>query len=313
MFTVNSLKNLPTKVRIMEVGPRDGLQNEKTFVDTESKIKLIESLADAGLKRIEVTAFVSPRWIPPLADQMEVARALKKKPGVLYAALVPNVQGYERAMMSGNIDEVSIVVAASMTHNKKNLNADTDAVMARYREISKQALKDKIPFRGYISCSFGCPYEGTVKPEVVLELAKAMHDLGAYEIAVGDTIGVGNPLQVVELSSLLLKDISAKNLALHMHDTQGMALANIWTALTLGISSFDSSVGGLGGCPYAPGASGNVATEDLINMLNGLKIESGILVDKLVAISRIMAKKINKALPAKLSYMPKSVSGLCEK
>ncbi len=306
MTIIDSLQNIPTSVRIMEVGPRDGLQNEKTIVDTAAKIRFIETLVDAGLKRIEVTAFVSPQWIPPLADQIEVALGIKKKPGVSYAALVPNMRGYERALNTQKIDEVSIVIAASNTHNKKNLNADTAAVLERYRELAIQARRDKIPFRGYISCSFGCPYEGKVAQEKVVELAQELLQMGAYELALSDTIGIASPLDTITILSEVLKVAAKEYIGLHMHDTQGMALANIWTALTFGISSFDSSSGGLGGCPYAPGASGNVATEDLVNMLHTMNIATGISMDKLVQVSLAMATLLKKSPGARMAAMCQS-------
>ncbi len=308
MTIIDSLKNMPTSVRIMEVGPRDGLQNEKTIVDTASKIAFIENLVDAGIRRIEVTAFVSPQWIPPLADQTEVALGIKKKPGVSYAALVPNVRGYERAIATGKIDEVSIVIAASNTHNQKNLNADMAAVLERYRELATRARRDKIPFRGYISCTFGCPYEGKVLPKTVVSLAEELLQMGAYELALSDTIGIAAPLDIITMLSEVLKVATKEYIALHMHDTQGMALANIWTALTFGIASFDSSAGGLGGCPYAPGASGNVATEDLVNMLGAMKIATGISVDELVKASLSMANILKKPPVARMVAMCQSSS-----
>jgi hydroxymethylglutaryl-CoA lyase len=295
--------NLPKTVTVVEVGPRDGLQNEKTIVDTASKIHFIEQLANAGLKRIEITAFVSPRWIPPLADQMEVALGVKKKPGVRYAALVPNVRGYERAMSTGAIDEVSIVVAASNQHNLKNLNADTAHVMQRYHELAERAHADSCPFRAYISCSFGCPYEGPISPDTVLALAEELLDLGAYELSIGDTIGIANPLQCYELCSYLLKRIPASKIALHMHDTRGMALANIFQALRLGIATFDSSAGGLGGCPYAPGAAGNVASEDLVNMLSSIGLKTGIDLKKLCESSMWMENLLHRNMPSKMLAM----------
>lgn len=290
---------LPAKVRIMEVGPRDGLQNEASVVDTPNKITFIEDLVAAGIKRIEVTAFVSPQWIVPLADQLEVALGIKRIEGVSYAALVPNVRGYERAM-SANINEVSVVIAASNTHNEKNLNANTKKVMARYVEVAKRAQEDGCPFRAYVSCAFGCPYEGDVQASQVLSLAKELLALGAYEIAISDTIGIASPLGTIKLLDYVLKEIPHKRLALHMHDTRGMALANIFAALTMGISSFDAAAGGLGGCPYAPGASGNVATEDLVNMLESMGIATGISVNKLALASLHMENVLKKHVPSKM-------------
>lgn len=297
---------LPKKVKLMEVGPRDGLQNESSMVDTPSKIKFIENLVSAGLQRIEVTAFVSPKWIPPLADQFEVAVGIKKVPGVSYAALVPNVKGYERAKSAG-IDEVSVVVAASNTHNEKNLNGDTKKVLERYYEVAKRAQQDSCPMRAYISCVFGCPYEGEVSLASVISLTKELLDLGAYEIALSDTIGVASPLSTIHVLSAVLGHCSANRLALHMHDTRGLALANIFSALTLGIASFDAAAGGLGGCPYAPGASGNVATEDLVYMLESMGIATGVSLPKLCEASLQMEKILKKQVPSKMVAMCRTV------
>lgn len=307
MKTPHKLDELPDVVSLMEVGPRDGLQNEKTIVDTASKISFIHRLAEAGFKRIEVTAFVSPRWIPPLADQLEVACGIKKKAGVSYAALVPNVRGYERAMSTGAIDEVSIVVAASNEHNIKNLNADTGTVMQRYEELSSRARADGCPFRAYLSCTFGCPYEGPVGINEILVLCDELLAMGVYEISLSDTIGIATPFQTYELITSVLEKVPADKLALHMHDTRGMALANIYQAMRLGISSFDSSAGGLGGCPYAPGASGNVASEDLVNMLENMGIRTGIDNKKLCETSIQMEKILHRNMPSKMVAMCRGV------
>lgn len=300
------LKNMPNSVKIMEVAPRDGLQNEATIVDTPNKIKFIENLVSAGVKRIEVTSFVSPTWIPPLADQMEVALGIKREKGVSYAALVPNVRGYERAM-SARIDEISIVVAATNTHNEKNLNGDTAKVMERYHEVTKRAREDSCPFRAYISCTFGCPYEGEVKSSVVIDLAKELLAMGAYEIVLSDTIGCASPVHTADMLNDVMAHIPIESLALHMHDTRGMALANILVALTLGVSSFDAAAGGLGGCPYAKGASGNVATEDLIFMLHSMGIATGVSVDLLCRASMQMEAILNKLVPSKIVATCRSV------
>ncbi len=299
MSVAACLKNIPPRVKIMEVGPRDGLQNEATIVDTENKISFIENLVDAGITRIEITSFVSPAWIPPLADQMEVALGIKRVRGVSYAALVPNVRGYERAK-SAHVDEVSIVVAASNTHNEKNLNANTEKVMERYQEVAKRAREDGCPFRAYISCTFGCPYEGDVPSSSVIDLAKKLLDLGAYEIALSDTIGCASPVATVRMLEAVMPHIPVERIALHMHDTRGMALANIFAALTMGVQSFDSACGGLGGCPYAKGATGNVATEDLLWMLHAMGVKTGIAVEKLCGISRRMEKILNRRVPSKI-------------
>lgn len=293
------LKNMPASIKLMEVGPRDGLQNEATLVDTPNKIKFIENLVKAGVKRVEVTSFVSPAWIPPLADQMEVALGIKREKDVRYAALVPNVRGYERAM-SAKIDEISIVVAATNTHNEKNLNGNTEKVMERYHEVAKRAKVDLCPFRAYISCTFGCPYEGEVKSSMVIGLAKELLDMGAYEIALSDTIGCASPLHTARMLEDVMAQIPTDRIALHMHDTRGMALANILVALTMGVSSFDAAAGGLGGCPYAKGASGNVATEDLVFMLHSMGIKTGISVDLLCQASMQLEKILNKQVPSKI-------------
>lgn len=293
------LPSMPSSVKIMEVGPRDGLQNEPIIVDTPSKIRFINQLAESGLRRIEVTSFVSPQWIPPLADQLEVALGIERKPHVTYAALVPNVRGYERAMRA-NIDEVSIVVAASTTHNEKNLNANTKKVMERYVEVADRARADQRPFRAYVSCAFGCPYEGAIAAQAVIDLTAQLLDLGAYEIAISDTIGCASPLATDRMLDALLQQFSASALALHMHDTRGMALANIWVALTKGITSFDAAAGGLGGCPYAKGASGNVATEDLLYMLEALGIETNVSLEKLCQASLAIESIVQKRMPSKI-------------
>jgi hydroxymethylglutaryl-CoA lyase len=295
----NLLSAMPQAVSLMEVGPRDGLQNEKQFVATEEKIRLIESLVDAGIKRIEITSFVSPRMIMALADHAEVAAGIARKPGVSYAALVANMKGYERAH-EALVDEVGLVVAVTDSHNQKNINATIKEALARYQEIAGRCLTDKRRFRAYISCSFGCPYEGLVAPEKVAELAKQLTDMGAYQISLGDTIGVATPKSTVAVIDAVQKKVPATMIALHMHDTYGRALANITVALAMGISAFDSSVGGLGGCPYAPGAAGNVATEDLVSMLEGMGIESGVSVESLCRISLQMEKILGKNSPSKV-------------
>lgn len=279
-------------VKIMEVGPRDGLQNEKCFVPTQQKLRFIENLVQAGLKRIEVTAFVSKKWIPLLADHAELAALLPRDKNISYAALVPNLEGYAQAKKY-NLSEISLILAATQSHNKKNLNASTEQAFERYSQVIHQAKQDKIPFRVYISCAFGCPYEGKTPVSEVLKWSRKFYDLGAYELSISDTIGVGNPKQTHELVKLLLQEFSSDRLALHLHDTQGMALANIYAALELGMRSFDSSAGGIGGCPYAPGAAGNVATEKLIYMLHSMGLETGIDLEALKKASRLISKYIS--------------------
>ncbi len=276
----------------MEVGPRDGLQNESVFVPTEQKIAFIEALADAGLKRIEATAFVSKRWIPPLADHAELSAKLPRRPGVSYAALVPNLKGYEQAK-AFKYNEISLVLAATQSHNRSNLNASTEEAFARYEQVIAHANADKIPFRAYISCAFGCPYEGQTPISAVLEWSRKFYELGAYELSISDTIGVGIPDQTRELVNALLAEFDSNRLALHLHDTNGRALENIEVALNLGLRSFDSSAGGIGGCPYAPGAKGNVETERVIKRLSELGLETGVDLDKLRQASRAILTNLN--------------------
>ena len=294
--------SLPDRVRLMEVGPRDGLQNEKVVVDTRAKIAFLNDLADAGLRRIECTAFVNPRWIPPLADHAEVAHATRLPPlkgKATWAALTPNVKGYEGARAAG-LDEVAIFLAASESHNQKNINASTAEALARYGEVAARANADEVPFRGYVSCAFGCPYEGDVKVSAVVDVAEKLVALGAYEISIGDTIGVGNPRQVVQVVRALKGSVDVTRIALHLHDTRGTALANIAAGLEEGVRSFDSAAGGLGGCPYAPGASGNVATEDLVNMLHGMGVHTGVDLDKLTRASLKLETLLGRAPPSKV-------------
>ena len=291
--------SLPNDVRLMEVGPRDGLQNEKTVVETRHKIAFIHELVAAGCKRVEVTGFVNPRWIPPLADHAEVARGIQKQPDVVYAALVPNMKGYEGAVAAG-LTEVSIVLSASDTHNRKNINAGTDEALGRYVEVAERARADRVRLRAYVSCAMGCPYEGDLPVATVVSVAERLLALGAYELSIGDTIGTGTPKQTALLVRALRSAVPIEQVALHLHDTRGTALANIVAALEEGVRSFDSSAGGLGGCPYAPGASGNVATEDLVYMLHGMGIHTGIDLEKLVATSAKLEKLLGRPLPSKV-------------
>lgn len=283
----------------MEVGPRDGLQNEKTVVQTAAKIAFVEALVEAGHSRVECTAFVNPRWIPPLADHAEVARGVKRVTGVQYAALVPNMRGYEGAIRAG-VSEVAFVLAASSTHNQKNINANTEEALARYVEVAERARADEVPFRGYVSCAFGCPYEGDVPFDQVVWVARRMVELGAYEVSIGDTIGVGNPKQCAELMTALAGEVSLEKIALHLHDTRGTALANAVAGLEVGVRAFDSAAGGLGGCPYAPGASGNLATEDLVYMLHGMGVATGTDLDRLCEVSLRLESVLGRPLPSKV-------------
>jgi len=285
-------------VKIVEVGPRDGLQNEKVTVPTEAKVEYITALGDSGLKVIEAGAFVSPKWVPQMADSAEVYREIPKDPGVEYPVLVPNMKGLERAIEAG-VKSIAIFTAASDTFNKRNINMTIDESFVNYAPVVARARAEGMRVRGYISTAFGCPYEGEVPPEKVLEVSARLLDLGCYEVSVGDTIGVGTPMQVQGVVGVLLQVIPASKLAMHFHDTRGTALANTLAALEMGIATFDASSGGLGGCPYAPGASGNLATEDLIYMLDHMGIDTGVSLDRLVAASTIIGQYIDHPLPGK--------------
>jgi hydroxymethylglutaryl-CoA lyase len=285
-------------VTIVEVGPRDGLQNEKVTIPTEAKVAYITALSDAGLRVIEAGAFVSPKWVPQMADTAEVYREIPKDPGVDYPVLVPNMRGLERAIETG-VKSVSIFTAASDTFNKRNINMSVDESIEQYAPVVARARQEGIRVRGYVSTAFGCPYEGDVAPERVLEVTARLLDLGCYEVSVGDTIGVGTPLQVQGVIGVLLQAIPASKLAMHFHDTRGTALANTLAALEMGITTYDASAGGLGGCPYAPGASGNMATEDLVYMLDSMGIQTGVDMKRLVKASAIIAPYLDHPLPGR--------------
>jgi hydroxymethylglutaryl-CoA lyase len=267
--------NLPKKVTIKEVGPRDGLQNEKGFIPTENKIEWINMLSKTGLSYIEVTSFVHPKWIPQLADAIEVAKGINKDQQITYAALVPNIKGLHRAL-EANIDEVAVFMSASESHNQKNINKSIKETFPVLEEVVNEAKKHKKSVRGYVSTVFGCPYEGEVSLEKVIDITSALFAMGVDEVSLGDTIGVADPLQVKRLLTEMKEKFPKQKIALHFHDTRGTALANCLAALELGFDTFDSSLGGLGGCPYAKGASGNLATDDLLYMLDRMGIETGI-------------------------------------
>ena len=280
---------LPKKVQLVEVGPRDGLQSEARTIALAAKLQLIDDLADAGHTYIEAGSFVNPTWVPQMADSEQVFTAMKRRAGVRYCALTPNLRGFERALASG-ADEVAIFAAASETFSHKNINCGIEESLRRYSELMGAAQQQNIPVRGYVSCVLGCPYEGEVAPQVVAEITGSLLELGCYEVSLGDTIGVGNAGSMEKLLRVLLARFSPEQLAVHCHDTYGQALSNILVALQHGIHTVDASVAGLGGCPYAPGASGNVATEDVVYMLHGMGIETGLALDKLIAAgSRISA------------------------
>ncbi|WP_096201508.1 hydroxymethylglutaryl-CoA lyase [Bacillus sp. FJAT-45350] len=287
----------PNKVKIKEVGPRDGLQNETKFIDTEDKIAWINQLSNTGLSYIEITSFVHPKWIPALADALEVSKGVERHKDIIYAALVPNMRGLDRAL-SANIDEVSVFMSASETHNQKNINksiAETFPVLKEVIDGAKEADKTT---RGYVSTVFGCPYENDVDVENVIRVSESLFEIGIDELSLGDTIGVANPAQIQRVLEVLLKRFSSDQLAMHFHDTRGTALANIVASLDMGITNFDSAIGGLGGCPYAPGASGNVATDDLVYMLQGMGIETGVNQDKLIQAAKWIEEKMEKPLPS---------------
>jgi hydroxymethylglutaryl-CoA lyase len=297
---------LPGKVRIVEVGPRDGLQNEKQEVPTKVKLELIERLADAGLPAVEATAFVSPKWVPQMADHTEVLEGIRRKPGVSYPVLTPNLKGFQAAHAAG-ATEIAIFGAASEAFSKKNINCSIAESLERFRPVAEAAKAAGVKVRGYISCVLGCPYEGEVPPQKVAEVAGALYEMGCYEVSLGDTIGVGTPGKAQKMIEAVAKRVPIGHLAGHYHDTYGQALANIYASLELGVATFDSSVAGLGGCPYAKGASGNVATEDVVYMLHGLGIRTGIDLDKVVEtgqwISSVLGRepgsKAGKAIAAK--------------
>lgn len=289
---------LPAKVTIYEVGPRDGLQNEARQVPTADKIKFIDALVAAGIRDIEITSFVSPKWIPQLADASEVARGVHRPAGVRMSALVPNRRGLETAIAAG-MKEIAVFLSASETHNKKNVNKTIADTLSAFDDVIPHARSAGIPVRAYVSTVYGCPYEGDVDPERSVALVGQLRDMGVYQVSLGDTIGVANPRQVEDVLARILAKHPAESVAAHFHDTQGTAVANCLIALTMGITTIDSAAGGLGGCPYAPGASGNLATEDIVAMLHAMGVETGIDLDKLTEASRTAATFVGHELPSK--------------
>jgi isopropylmalate/homocitrate/citramalate synthase len=285
-------------VIVYEVGPRDGLQNEPAVIPTPAKVAFIDALSAAGLRTIEASAFVSPLWVPQMADAAEVFAGITRQAGTRYAALVPNLKGLDRALAAG-VTDVAVFAAASETFSRRNINQSIDESLARYRGVIDRARRDGLRVRGYLSTAFGCPFEGDVPVDRVLRLTRTLLDYGVYEVAVSDTIGVAHPGQVRAVLAALLREIPPASLALHFHDTRGTALANVLAALDFGIRTFDASAGGLGGCPYAPGATGNLATEDLLYMLHGLGYDTGVSLDALVAASAAIEPLVGHRLPSR--------------
>ncbi len=288
---------LPRRVTIVEVGPRDGLQNEAAFVPTSEKIALVDRLADAGHSTIEVSAFVSPKWVPQMADAAQVFAGITRRPGVRYTALVPNLQGLSRAR-EARVDDVAVFPAASETFSKRNIN-----------QTIHEARGEGLRVRAYLSTSFGCPFEGAVEPARVAELTARLIDLGAYEVALSDTIGIAHPRQVSDVLHEVTKRVPAGNLALHFHDTRGTALVNVYAGLEAGVSTFDASAGGLGGCPYAPGATGNLATEDLVYLLDGLGMTTGTRLEAIAEASRAIEPHVGHPLPSRVFRAMQAAGG----
>jgi len=291
---------MPSRVRLVEVGPRDGLQNESTIVATEVKLGLIRRLADSGLRHIEATAFVSPKRVPQMADHDAVMRAVPRRAGLTYSALTPNLVGFEAAMAAG-ADEVAVFGAASETFSRENIHCSIAESLQRFEPVMRAAQHRGVPVRGYVSCVLGCPYEGAIAPAAVASVAMALYEMGCHEISLGDTIGVGTPGRTTAMLEVVAQRVPVERLAGHFHDTYGQALANVYAALQLGVAVFDAAVAGLGGCPYAPGASGNLATEDLLYMLDGLGIETGVRLDALLAADRYICDVLQRPTQSRVA------------
>jgi len=286
------------KVTVVEVGPRDGLQNERAEISTADKVQFVTLLSAAQLPVIEVSAFVSPKWVPQMADAAAVFAGITRAPGTRYTALVPNLEGLDRAMAAG-VTEVAVFAASTETFSRKNINQGIDESLSGYKQVCDRAIAAGVRVRGYLSTAFGCPYEGEVAPAVVADLTARLIELGIFEVSVSDTIGIAHPGHVPRVLERVLERTKVEQVALHFHDTRGTALANVLTALPYGISTFDASAGGLGGCPYAPGAAGNLATDDLIYMLDGLDIETGVSLPALSEASAFIAKRLGHPLPSR--------------
>ncbi len=292
--------SLPESVRMFEVGPRDGLQNEPAVIPTDTKIELIDMLSETGLKTIEVGSFVSPKWVPQMSDTEAVLKGIHRRPGIVYPVLTPNMKGFEAAVKAG-AREVAVFGSATEGFSQKNINCSIPESLERFAPVCGAAKKLNIRVRGYVSCVVGCPYEGEVDPRKVAEVSEAIYNLGCYEISLGDTIGVGTPKKVERMLYTVAERVPMDMLSVHFHDTHGQALANILTALQCGISGVDSAVSGLGGCPYAHGASGNVATEDVLYMLNGLEVETGVDMDALLNASMYISKALGRSPASKVA------------
>ncbi len=294
------MTRLPTRVKMVEVGPRDGLQNEPKAVPAAVKIALIERLAASGLSVVEAGSFVSPKWVPQMADTAEVMAGLRRRPGVSYPVLVPNMQGYAAAI-AAKAEEIAVFGAASETFSQKNINCSIDESLDRFAPVCAAARRDDLRVRGYVSCVLGCPYEGDIAPEKVAHVAARLRDMGCYEVSLGDTIGVGTPARAAAMIEAVAARVPRERLAAHFHDTYGQALANILAALESGVAAVDSSVAGLGGCPYAAGASGNVASEDVLYMLNGLGIATGVDLEELAEAGRFICAALGRAPASKVA------------
>ena len=291
---------LPERVKIVEVGPRDGLQNEKQPISVETRVQLINLLSESGLQVIEAGSFVSPKWVPQMAASEEVLAGIQRKPGITYSALTPNMVGYERAKEAG-ADEVAVFGAASESFTRKNINCSIEESLERFRPLAQQARADGIPVRGYVSCVLGCPYEGEISADKVAEVSQALLDMGCYEISLGDTIGVGTPEKAKRMIETVAHKVPMDKLAVHFHDTYGQALVNIYAALQMGVTVVDSAVAGLGGCPYAKGASGNVASEDVLYMLDGLGVHTGVDLSKLAQAGNFISTALGRESNSKVA------------
>ncbi|NDW20286.1 hydroxymethylglutaryl-CoA lyase [Alteromonas hispanica] len=291
---------MPKVVSIVEVGPRDGLQNEKSIVSVEEKINFINLLSKTGIKRIEAGSFVSPKWVPQMADSGDIFSGIEKSPSITYSALTPNIKGLDAAIESG-VEEVAVFGAASESFSMKNINCSIEESLKKFEPVIAKANTHNIKVRGYVSCVMGCPYEGEISPSAVADVSKRLIDMGCYEISLGDTIGTGTPVATKRLLDSVLNVVNIKQLAVHFHDTYGQALVNLYSALEYGVATIDSAVAGLGGCPYARGASGNVATEDVLYMLNGMGINTGIDMEKLLVATQFISEVVNKVPSSKVA------------